>query len=263
MFLIKKENREFQAEILASNEELSRYNLEVESQKEELAELNNLKTKMFSVISHDMRTPIYGLNNLFKSAQQYDIPAEDIKQLVPEVVKNLQYTTELMENLLQWAKSQLRGESIHPQLIDLDRLIAGICNGMRLQAERKQVQLETRLPGQVLVYADKEMIEAVVRNLLSNALKFTPEGGRIMVVLEQDADEVQVQVRDTGVGMTEAIRSRIFSGSYFTTKGTADEAGSGLGLMICREFVGKNGGDIFVESQPGQGSVFTFTLPRA
>ncbi len=263
LFLIKKENRDFQAEILTSNEELSRYNLEVERQKEELAELNQLKSKMFSVISHDMRTPIYGLSNLFKSVQQYDLPAEDIKQLVPEVVKNLQYTTDLMENLLQWAKSQLRGESLQPRLIDLCRLTTTVSNGMKLQAERKQISVEIRLPEEALIYAEKEMIEAVLRNLLSNAIKFTPPGGRVMVAVRHNGEKVEVQVQDTGLGMTPEVRSRLFGSTYYSTKGTADEAGSGLGLMICREFVTRNGGEITVESEPGTGSLFSFVLPRA
>ncbi len=263
LFMIKKENKEYQSEILNSNEELYRYNQEIESQKEELAELNNLKTKLFSVISHDVRTPLYGLRNLFKSVQDYDIPADEVKLLIPDVVKDLQYTTDLMENLLQWAKSQMKGESVDPQLIDLSTLIHDVQQLVRLQAENKQVYIHSKAEKPVYIYADKEMMEVVLRNLVSNAIKFTPKNGEVSVDIKELNDEIEVYVKDTGTGMSEEQRNKIFGDEYFTTKGTANEAGTGLGLMICKEFLKKNGGDIRVESELGKGSTFTFKLPRA
>mgnify|MGYP006178598051 FL=1 len=192
LFLIKKENKDYQAEILSSNEELYRYTQEIEKQKEELAELNNLKSKLFSVISHDLRTPLYGLRNLFKSVEQYDLPAEEIKVLIPDVVKDLHYTTDLMENLLQWAKSQMKGESVSPQLIDMNKLIQDVQQVVRLQAENKQVYLKTKADKPVYIYADKEMIEVVLRNLISNAIKFTPKEGEVIVDVKQDEETVEV-----------------------------------------------------------------------
>ncbi|MEJ8819564.1 sensor histidine kinase [Lacibacter sp. H407] len=263
LFLIKKENKDYQAEILNSNEELYRYTQEIEKQKEELAELNNLKSKLFSVISHDLRTPLYGLRNLFKSVEQYDLPAEEIKVLIPDVVKDLHYTTDLMENLLQWAKSQMKGESVSPQLIDMNKLIQDVQQVVRLQAENKQVYLKTKAEKPVYIYADKEMIEVVLRNLISNAIKFTPKEGEVIVDVKQDEETVEVLVSDTGTGMSEESRNKLFGDEHFTTKGTSNEAGTGLGLMICKEFLKKNGGNIHVESELGKGSTFAFTLPRA
>ena len=263
LFLIKKENKDYQAEILNSNEELYRYTQEIEKQKEELAELNNLKSKLFSVISHDLRTPLYGLRNLFKSVEQYDLPAEEIKVLIPDVVKDLHYTTDLMENLLQWAKSQMKGESVSPQLVDMNKLIQDVQQVVRLQAENKQVYLKTKAEKPVYIYADKEMIEVVLRNLISNAIKFTPKEGEVIVDVKQDEETVEVLVSDTGTGMSEESRNKLFGDEHFTTKGTSNEAGTGLGLMICKEFLKKNGGNIHVESELGKGSTFAFTLPRA
>jgi two-component system, sensor histidine kinase and response regulator len=263
LFLIKKENKEYQTEILNSNEELYRYTLEIEKQKEELAELNNLKSKLFSVISHDLRTPLYGLRNLFKSVEQYDLPAEEIKVLIPDVVKDLQYTTDLMENLLQWAKSQMKGESLSPQLIDMQQLIQDVQQVVRRQAENKQVYLKTKAEKPVYIYADKEMIEVVLRNLISNAIKFTPKEGEVIVDVQEANEQVEVFVRDTGTGMSEEAKNKLFGDEHFTTKGTSNEAGTGLGLMICKEFLKKNGGNIHVESELGKGSTFAFTLPRA
>jgi two-component system, sensor histidine kinase and response regulator len=263
LFLIKKENKDYQAEILNSNEELYRYTQEIEKQKEELAELNNLKSKLFSVISHDLRTPLYGLRNLFKSVEQYDLPAEEIKVLVPDVLKDLHYTTDLMENLLQWAKSQMKGESLSPQLIDMNKLIHDVQQVVRLQAENKQVYLKTKAEKPVYIYADKEMIEVVLRNLISNAIKFTAKEGEVVIDVKEDKEQIEVLVSDTGTGMSEETKNKLFGDEHFTTKGTSNESGTGLGLMICKEFLKKNGGDIHVESELGKGSTFAFTLPRA
>lgn len=263
LFLIKKENKDYQAEILNSNEELYRYTQEIEKQKEELAELNNLKSKLFSVISHDLRTPLYGLRNLFKSVEQYDLPAEEIKVLIPDVVKDLHYTTDLMENLLQWAKSQMKGESVSPQLIDMNKLIQDVQQVVRLQAENKQVYLKTKADKSVYIYADKEMIEVVLRNLISNAIKFTPKEGEVVIDVKEDEELIEVLVSDTGTGMSEEAKNKLFGDEHFTTKGTSNESGTGLGLMICKEFLKKNGGNIHVESELGKGSTFAFTLPRA
>lgn len=263
LFLIKKENNEYQEEILESNRELNVYNMEIETQKQELAELNSLKTKLFSIISHDVRTPLYGLKNLFTSVQDYDLPAEEVKLLIPDVVKDLQYTTDLMENLLQWAKSQMKGEQLHPQLIDMNELIRDVQQLVRLQAENKQVYLNAKTDKPVYIYADKEMMEVVLRNLISNAIKFTPKDGEISVAVQEVNEEVQVYIKDTGTGMSEESREKLFKDEYFTTKGTSNEAGTGLGLMICKEFLKKNGGEISVESELGKGSTFRFKLPRA
>lgn len=263
LFLIKKENKDYQAEILTSNEELYRYTQEIEKQKEELAELNNLKSKLFSVISHDLRTPLYGLRNLFKSVEQYDLPAEEIKVLIPDVVKDLHYTTDLMENLLQWAKSQMKGESLSPQLIDMNKLIQDVQQVVRLQAENKQVYLKTKADRPVYIYADKEMIEVVLRNLISNAIKFTAKEGEVVIDVREDEKLIEVLVHDTGTGMSEEAKNKLFGDEHFTTKGTSNESGTGLGLMICKEFLKKNGGNIHVESELGKGSTFAFTLPRA
>ena len=263
LFLIKKENKDYQTEILNSNEELYRHTQEIQRQKEELAELNNLKSKLFSVISHDLRTPLYGLRNLFRSVEQYDLPAEEIKVLIPDVVKDLHYTTDLMENLLQWAKSQMKGESLSPQLIDMNKLIHDVQQIVRLQAENKQVYLKTKAEKPIYIYADKEMIEVVLRNLISNAIKFTPKEGEVVIDVKEEDELIEVLVRDTGTGMSEEAKNKLFGDEHFTTKGTSNESGTGLGLMICKEFLKKNGGDIHVESELGKGSTFAFTLPRA
>jgi two-component system, sensor histidine kinase and response regulator len=290
LFLIKKENSQYQFNILGKNRELHRVNLEIQKQKEvidekarllqqqndlidekarlleqrtgELSELNSMKNKLFSVISHDLKAPLYAIRNLFKSVQQYDLPAEDIKTLVPDVIKDLNYTTALMENLLTWVKSQMQIIVMHPQLIDASELIKEASDLLRLQAHSKDISIELVTNSKVFIYADKEMISLVIRNLLSNAIKFTPEQGMIRVGLWEKPNEVEIYVKDTGVGMKPETVKELFGNNFYTTKGTANETGTGLGLLLCRDFLQQNNGSIHVSSEPGKGSTFSFTLPR-
>jgi len=268
MFLIKKESYQYQVKILlknkallARNKEIARQKKEIEKNAAQLRELNALKNKLFSVISHDLKTPIYALRNLFRNMFQYDLPGEEIKVLLPEIINDLNYTTGLMENLLLWAKSQMQGDSINPQLLDVSELIKETSQLLRLQAESKQVYLKYNEDKPVYIFADKDMINLVLRNLLSNAIKFTPAEGEVELGAAQTQSCVEVFVKDSGTGISPENINKLFDNSFFSTKGTVNEAGTGLGLVLCKEFLSKNGGQIFVESEPGKGSLFKFTLP--
>lgn len=270
IFLTKKENQEYQQDILAKNEELNVTNIAInkqavmlEKQAKELGELNTVKNKLFSVISHDLKTPIYALRNLFKTAHEHDVPAEEIKVMIPEVVNDLNYTTSLMENLLQWAKTQMQSDAVKPQLLNISEVTSEVMQVLRRQAEAKQIYLQSKIEQPVYVYADKDMLNLVLRNLLSNAIKFTPEKGCVSIGANEDASFVEVFVEDTGTGIDADALEKINACDYFTTKGTANEGGTGLGLMLCKEFLAKNGGRMFVESEVGIGSTFSFMLPAS
>ena len=261
LYLIKKENSGYQSRLLKKNEQLKRVNSEIQRQKKELTEINSLKNKLFSVISHDLKTPMYALHNLFSNIQKQQMPATEIKEMIPDVVNDLSYTMSLMENLLQWAKSQMRSDTIKPQVVDVTQMIHDVINLLRLPAEGKRINLENKTKDTVFVYADREMIHLVLRNLISNAVKFTPENGTISVGAVDNSSFVEIYVQDTGMGMTQEVVRKISSANYFTTKGTVNESGTGLGLMLCREFLSKSGGHMYIESEPGKGSIFSFTLP--
>ena len=277
LFLIKKENTDYQKEMLLSNWELVNTNKEIQEQRlqltqkaellelqtNQLSELNAVKNRLFSIISHDLKTPIYGLRNLFRSMEKYDLPGEEIKVLVPDILKDLDYTTDLMENLLQWAKSQMQGDSVNQQLIDISGLIQDVKQLLRLQAENKKVYVNAREEKPIYIFADKDMINLVLLNLVSNAIKFTPENGQVSVSAEVVNGQVEVYVKDNGMGMSKENVGKLFGDAYFTTRGTDNEAGTGLGLKLCKEFLTKNGGDIRVESELGKGSTFSFHLPKA
>ena len=269
LFLIKKENTLYQYGILTSNSALETKNKKIEKQKEEieekakeLSELNSLKNKLFSVIAHDLKTPMYALRTLFTQMQQQDIPAKEIKLMIPDAVNDLNYTTGLMENLLQWAKSQMQSGTVKPQLTDMSVIIQEVINILHLQASFKQITIKNKIEKPCFVFADIDMIHMVSRNLLSNAIKFTPEKGQIQINSHINQVAVEISVQDSGIGIGEEAMKKINENNYFTTKGTSSEAGTGLGLMLCKEFLSKNGGNLHISSQPGKGSTFSFTLPK-
>jgi two-component system sensor histidine kinase/response regulator len=261
LFLIKRENTIYQFNILQQKEEITWNEKLLKKQTEELTELNALKNKLFSVISHDLKSPMYALRNLFRNMEQYDLPASEIKQMVPEVVNELNYTTSLMENLLQWARSQMDSDSVKCQTIDISALMTEVSKLLRLQAEAKRIRVELKTDQAAYVFADKDMINLVLRNLLSNAIKFTPDGGHIYLDVVKLASGAKICVRDTGEGISAEALEKINLNNYYTTKGTANESGTGLGLLLCKEFLARNGGKMQIESEPGKGSVFSFTLP--
>lgn len=275
LYLFKTENHAYQLRLRQKNDELENKNSEIDNQRQEIAtqvvllekqtgelkELDGLKNKLFSVIAHDLKTPMYALRNLFRNIQSQNISGDEIKTMMPDVVNDLNYTTGLMENLLQWAKSQMQADAVRPQIVNITATIREVMQLLRLQAESKKIYLECKTDEPVYVHADKDMINLVLRNLLSNAIKFTPECGSVSVGTDDSADFVEVFVQDTGMGISEDALRKINTNNYFTTKGTANESGTGLGLMLCKEFLAKNGGRMFVESELGKGTIFSFTLP--
>ena len=277
LFLIKKENNGYQYFILARNEELRLRNIEIQEQQqviaekasllqkqtEELVALNGLKNQLFSVIAHDLKSPMYALRNLFRNMQQQDMPASEIKQMVPDVVNDLNYTTSLMDNLLQWAKAQMQSDAVIPQEIDVKKSIDEVTQLLQLQAKAKQITIVLDCGDGGHAYMDKDMLSLVLRNLLSNAIKFTPIKGRISLgVIEHEAF-LELYVKDSGAGISEEALKKINGNDFYTTKGTASESGTGLGLMLCKEFLARNGGQLHIESIVGVGSVFSFTIPKS
>ena len=261
LFLIKRENTGYQYSILRQKEEIAANGKLLEQQTEQLMQLNAFKSRLFSIIAHDLKSPIYALRNLFRNMQQYDLPAEEIKEMVPEVVTELTYTTSLMENLLQWARSQMRADSVKPQAIDLSGMIEEVTRLLRLQAEAKEINVNLSGDPAVIAFADKDMVSLIIRNLLSNAIKYTPDQGTIEIGARKKESQVELYVRDTGMGISDEDLGKIEENNFYSTKGTAGEAGTGLGLMLCREFAVRNSGELLIESRPEQGSLFTVRLP--
>ncbi len=277
LYLIKNENTGYQAKILDKNNVLQQKNTQIqlqtdkikenaallEKQTKELTELNTLKNKMFGIISHDLKAPMHAIRNLFSDVEQKKISATYLKKLLPEVVNDLNYTVGLMDNLLQWVKTQMQSEVVYLQRVDIGLLVEETVQLVRLQAERKQIKIEVNVQEEVYGIMDREMINLVLRNLLSNAIKFTPEKGTISTGVKSNKSLLEVYVQDTGTGISHDALQKIRSNDFYTTKGTSNESGTGLGLMLCKEYLHRNDSQLLIESHLGKGSVFSFTLQKS
>lgn len=277
LYLIKNENTIYQTKILDKRDALQQKNTQIqlqadkikenaallEKQTKELTELNTLKNKMFGIISHDLKAPMHAIRNLFSDVEQKKISTTYLKKLIPEVVNDLNYTVGLMDNLLQWVKTQMQSEVVYLQKVDVAHLLKETVQLVRLQAERKQINIEIDVPEDVYGIMDREMINLVLRNLLSNAIKFTPEKGTISAGVKANRSLLEVYVQDTGTGLSHDALQKIRGNDFYTTKGTSNESGTGLGLMLCKEYLHRNDSRLHIESHLGKGSTFSFTLQKS
>jgi two-component system, sensor histidine kinase and response regulator len=263
LYLIKRENAGYQDSIMKQRAEMTEQAIVMREQAVELAEANTLNNKLFSVISHDLKTPMYALRNFFHNAHELKLPAREIRNMLPDVIHDLNYTTGLMDNLLHWAKSQMQSHGPRPQELDMNSLVEEVVQLLRIQADAKKIMIERKIFFPVYAYADKDMVNLVVRNLLSNAIKFTPPGGLITIGTGEHDSFSEVYIKDSGRGISREEMRKINENNFYSTRGTASEAGTGLGLMLCKEFLERNHGRMMIESEPGNGSTFSFTLPHA
>ena len=242
---------------------LQSLNKDIGHQKEELEESNKIKDKLISIVSHDFRSPLNSLEGVLMLLADGHINKSETKSIARDLRLKVNITTNLLDNLLNWAKNQMQGINPIPEAFDISELIDETINLTELQAQNKGVDIKMALtidPGQK-VFGDYEMIKLVVRNLVSNAIKFTGKGGELLVQANREKDFLKVSVRDSGIGMTDGQLSNLFTNQAHSTLGTSYEKGSGLGLMLCKDFIEKNGGQLFVQSREGEGSTFSFTIP--
>lgn len=234
--------------------------------EQQLRELNASKDKFFSIIAHDLKGPLGSLKGLSQFAEQHLAGSSPDK--LKEIVALQRTTTEnvlkLLENLLTWSRIQRGMLEYRPQQIQIEEIIERNINLFTANAKQKQLLLTSSLQGNMLAYADCNMVDTVVRNLISNALKFTHEGGTIEVSVRQVEQYLEVSVSDTGIGIDQVHLPKLFKiETKYKRLGTARERGTGLGLILCKELVETNAGKIWVESEPGKGTTFCFTLPKA
>lgn len=243
------------------NDEISRQNVEIQEQAQQLSELNNLKDKLFSIISHDLRSPLGSLVTLLNLTQQGYFTEEGFKEVIDELSKNVGYTSELLENLLKWAQSQMQGLKVTPSYFKLHEVAESKFALYSEQAQNKGITLSNMINDDIMAYADSAMIELVFRNLIANAIKFCDSGSTIMASASILNDNVLVSVTDTGTGISPENLEKLFGREIFSTRGTSNEKGTGLGLLLCKDFVNLNGGTIWAKSVHGVGSEFFFTIP--
>jgi two-component system sensor histidine kinase/response regulator len=231
-----------------------------------LRELNATKDKFFSIIAHDLKSPfngILGFSNILVG-QVEEKNYEGIEEYAQIIQNSSQRAMALLMNLLDWSRSQTGRMEFSPEHIEMLALINEITELLSDSAQQKTIQISRKLPRNVLAFADKDMVCTILRNLISNAIKFTHPGGQVVISAELKPDEILFSVADTGIGIKEEAIGKLFRiEANSSTKGTNNESGTGLGLILCKEFVEKHGGRIWVESEVGKGSTFCFTIPKA
>lgn len=233
-------------------------------QNKELSELNSTKNRLFSIIAHDLKNPIGGLMSFLDLANEYRENGENEKAMeFVEIARQTSKTSyELLENLLTWSRSQLNAVSVYFSVFNISEAITETVNLYINILNQKNIKLHYS-PFQCWAYADKEMVKTVVRNLVSNAIKFTPENGNIYIQIDV-SEKLIVSIRDTGIGIESDRLKNLFSFSdNMSTIGTSGEKGTGLGLVLSNEFILKNGGNLWVESIRNVGSTFKFSLQKA
>lgn len=236
-------------------------NEKLKKQTSELQQLNDLKDKFFSIISHDLKGPVFGVKELIHLTQNGIVTEDEFLEMLPEISKNMEHVAILLENLLAWTSSQLRGEHIHPQNLDLHKLIQSQKNLLDRIAREKSIILEPHGFENTWVFADKNMLELIIRNLVSNAIKFSNPGTKVLITCGNMDRLQKISVRDFGTGISEENLQKLNKGISFTTRGQSNESGTGLGLLLVREYIQKNGGELVVHSTFGEGTTFHITLP--
>ena len=238
--------------------------LNIQKQRSELRALNATKDKFFSIIAHDLKSPfnqLLGLSELIESyaAKSNDVEIKKMAGLINESAKN---GKDLLENLLDWSRTQTGTLSFQLKEIELSALTIEMINMVRHFAVQKSISMDSHVPEGTIVEADENMLKTILRNLLTNAIKFTRNGGRIQVCSKSENNHVRITVEDNGIGIKKDVIPKLFLIEQNpTTKGTREEKGSGLGLILCKEFVDLHNGKIWAESEAGKGSRFHIALP--
>lgn len=246
------------------NKELQEKSEVVSERESQLNEINKTKTKLFSIIGHDLRGPIGALQGILKLFTDGEIGKNEFISFIPKLKSDVENISFALNNLLSWGQTQLNGVVTKPKRISLDKLVSGNVSLLSEVAAGKSIKIINQLPENPLIWADQNQIDIVIRNLMSNAIKFTPEDGLITIEAEEKRDVWQIMIRDTGIGMNKEIQKKIFTDTTnITTYGTNNERGTGLGLSLCKEMILKNNGEIWVESVLRKGSSFYFTVPKA
>lgn len=235
---------------------------EKERHLEQIAQLNQLKDHLFTIVSHDIRSPLASQYQLIELLEEdrdrFDADQREIIEMLGEQVR---YTLGMTNNLLEWFRSQREDLALRPQVLELSEVVEDCCHVLHIQSEAKQISLNHTIALGTRVVADREVLGLIIRNLVSNAIKFTGVGGSVQVHAQLSGDMMVISVQDDGVGMEEEQILQLFDEKQLRSlPGTLGEKGSGLGLLVSRRFVQLSGGSLWVESQAGQGSVFHFTM---
>jgi len=259
-----EELRVHQADIIKQKAVVEKLNNTLSEKNKSLVELIATKDKFFSIIAHDLRSPfnsILGFSNLlYKNFNDYS--DTQIRTFVENIHKSTRQTFQLLENLLEWSRSQSGAMEFKPEMYNVDALIAETIEMACIVAKNKQITIYKNIDTSLYAYVDKDMFNVIIRNLLSNAIKYTYKSGIVSINISKKENIVFITISDNGIGINSDWIENIFNiTEKHAIHGTENEKGTGIGLLLCKDFVEKHGGSIWVESEIGKGSSFTLTIP--
>ena len=262
IYLKRKNTIKYTEELELKNSQIQLQNEAILEQTVHLEEVNKAKDRLFSIVSHDLKDSISSIKGFLDLLKEDSISKEEFNELIPELSENANNASLLLYNLLNWSKSQMQNLEPNPELFNIQDVFHNKIHLVEAKMEQKRIVLidETQRD---FIFADKSMIEIVVQNLITNAVKFSKVGDIITISNRDQNERSIICVEDTGVGMSKDNLNKLFKGNNFTTVGTKNEKGTGLGLTICKELVELNGGKIWVESTENVGSKFYVELPKA
>ncbi len=239
--------------------------LSLMQQQKELKDLNATKDKFFSIIAHDLKSPfnhLLGLTEIIQDRSR-EVNNKEIQELAALIHKSAKQGRDLLDNLLEWSRSQIGARDFRPDNTELFDIVNKAISFVEHIASQKDISIVNSIKKDTVVRADVNMLNTILRNLLNNAIKFTKQGGFVKIYARERKEVVEVTVEDNGIGISKSTLSKLFKiDENPSTPGTNNEKGTGLGLILCREFVERHGGTIYVESERGKGSKFIFTLPK-
>lgn len=246
-----------------NNRKNRRFNQLLSKANQELKESNSVKDKLFSVLAHDLRGPFAAIINLLNMAKDGYLEEQEKNELIDKITQNSTSYLDTLNDLVKWGETQIKGLRINPQTIVVAKEIELNREFLSVLIEDKKISFSNEVQPHVSVLADKAHFDFIIRNLVSNAVKFTNVGGSIKIFAEEKNQKIRITVKDTGIGMSAEKQSRIFNFENISLAGTDNEAGNSLGLILCKEYVLANKGTMSVKSKKGEGSEFSFTLPKA
>ena len=259
-----QQNQKLNIQLSLKNKQIEEHQERVEKLNAELQETNATKDKFFSIVAHDLKNPFNSLLVLTRLLlDEFDtFTSGEQKKFIQQINSSAENTFSLLQNLLEWASAQSGKTSIVKEKINLSPISKESISLLRSVAENKNIQIDSAIKERIYAFADRNMVSTIMLNLISNAVKFTPHNGHVKIQAYPKNGHVEVEVSDSGVGISAKNIDKLFKpGEKFQTTGTDKEKGTGLGLILCKEFIEKNNGKIWVKSEEGKGSSFFFTLP--
>jgi signal transduction histidine kinase len=257
----KRKQQKINKQLEEKNHEVLFQKANIDEQAHKLNDLNTLKDRLISVLAHDLRAPLSTLRGLFSLLQDDSISHEELVEMIPTVLKKLEYTSDFLDTLLFWINSQMENFENSVKIFSIKEIVEYEIDSHNEQAALKGISLIDNVPNATIASADPNSIRIVIRNLITNAIKFSKDGDVIGVTAAIEDEDIVISVKDTGMGIPETQLKKLFRNKVDSKTGTGNESGTGMGLLFCKDLVEKCNGRIWVTSKVGEGSVFTFTVP--